>query len=178
MPTFRAVLPRRWPCSHIRFHAPRRPFSLTSRRLCPEHAAQSISDESPSASVQSRSPRSSGLSALLKRDKPKARGEAASSETVSQDHVRKIFGQSPDIPIRARFAPSPTGYLHLGSLRTALFNNLASEASQGGAFILRIEDTDQVSKCLLSHALEYPHELTIGKRTDWWRVQKTPSSVI
>jgi len=58
--------------------------------------------------------------------------------------ARTILGQSSDLPIRARFAPSPTGYLHLGSLRTALFNNLASSASKGGAFILRIEDTDQV----------------------------------
>ncbi|HEV7678982.1 MAG TPA: glutamate--tRNA ligase [Candidatus Dormibacteraeota bacterium] len=41
-----------------------------------------------------------------------------------------------------RFAPSPTGALHLGSLRTALFNWLAARAS-GGAFLLRIEDTDQ-----------------------------------
>ncbi len=56
-----------------------------------------------------------------------------------------ILGQSADQPIRARFAPSPTGYLHLGSLRTALFNNIAARASNGGAFILRIEDTDQVS---------------------------------
>jgi hypothetical protein len=59
--------------------------------------------------------------------------------------VRRIFGQTPDKPIRARFAPSPTGYLHLGSLRTALFNNLVAIASNGGSFILRLEDTDQVS---------------------------------
>ncbi|KAM4062297.1 tRNA synthetases class I (E and q), catalytic domain-containing protein [Hirsutella rhossiliensis] len=57
--------------------------------------------------------------------------------------TRTILGQSSDLPIRARFAPSPTGYLHLGSLRTALFNNLVSRASKGGAFVLRIEDTDQ-----------------------------------
>jgi glutamyl-tRNA synthetase len=43
---------------------------------------------------------------------------------------------------RVRFAPSPTGALHIGSLRTALFNWLAAR-SNGGAFILRIEDTDQ-----------------------------------
>jgi glutamyl-tRNA synthetase len=43
---------------------------------------------------------------------------------------------------RVRFAPSPTGALHLGSLRTALFNWLAARAD-GGTFILRIEDTDQ-----------------------------------
>jgi glutamyl-tRNA synthetase len=41
-----------------------------------------------------------------------------------------------------RFAPSPTGYLHIGGARTALFNWLYAKA-QGGAFLLRIEDTDR-----------------------------------
>ncbi|OJD30490.1 glutamyl-trna synthetase [Diplodia corticola] len=48
----------------------------------------------------------------------------------------------PDGPARTRFAPSPTGYLHLGSLRTALFNYLLAKRT-GGQFLLRIEDTDQ-----------------------------------
>jgi glutamyl-tRNA synthetase len=43
---------------------------------------------------------------------------------------------------RVRFAPSPTGYLHIGSARTALFNYLYAK-HVGGAFLLRIEDTDQ-----------------------------------
>ncbi|HPB30181.1 MAG TPA: glutamate--tRNA ligase [Candidatus Sumerlaeota bacterium] len=43
--------------------------------------------------------------------------------------------------IRVRFAPSPTGYLHIGGARTALFNWLYAR-SRGGVFILRIEDTD------------------------------------
>lgn len=43
--------------------------------------------------------------------------------------------------IRTRFAPSPTGYLHLGNVRTALFNALAAQAV-GGQFVLRVEDTD------------------------------------
>ncbi|KXK48513.1 MAG: glutamyl/glutaminyl-tRNA synthetase [Chlorobi bacterium OLB5] len=47
--------------------------------------------------------------------------------------------------VRVRFAPSPTGYLHLGSLRTALFNYLFAR-HHGGKFILRIEDTDQSRK--------------------------------
>lgn len=42
-----------------------------------------------------------------------------------------------------RFAPSPTGYMHIGNLRTALYSYLLSK-SQDGTFILRIEDTDQV----------------------------------
>ena len=45
--------------------------------------------------------------------------------------------------VRVRFAPSPTGRLHLGSLRTALYNYLFAK-SQNGKFVLRIEDTDQV----------------------------------
>lgn len=47
--------------------------------------------------------------------------------------------------VRVRFAPSPTGYLHLGSLRTALFNYLFAK-HHGGKFVLRIEDTDQSRK--------------------------------
>ncbi len=44
--------------------------------------------------------------------------------------------------VKVRFAPSPTGYLHIGSARTALFNWLFAR-HEGGAFYLRIEDTDQ-----------------------------------
>jgi len=43
---------------------------------------------------------------------------------------------------RLRFAPSPTGYLHIGGVRTALFNWLWAR-KMGGTFVLRIEDTDQ-----------------------------------
>jgi nondiscriminating glutamyl-tRNA synthetase len=48
---------------------------------------------------------------------------------------------SSENPIRVRFAPSPTGYLHVGNVRTALFNWLLA-GRDGGFFILRIEDTD------------------------------------
>src|SRR2546425_740497 len=44
--------------------------------------------------------------------------------------------------VRTRFAPSPTGYLHVGGARTALFNYLFAR-HEGGRFILRIEDTDR-----------------------------------
>ena len=47
--------------------------------------------------------------------------------------------------VRVRFAPSPTGFIHIGSLRTALFNLLFAR-HQGGMNILRIEDTDQSRK--------------------------------
>jgi len=45
-------------------------------------------------------------------------------------------------PVRVRFAPSPTGYLHVGGCRTALFNWLFAR-HRGGVFLLRIEDTDR-----------------------------------
>ena len=44
--------------------------------------------------------------------------------------------------IRTRFAPSPTGYLHVGGARTALFNWLFAK-KHGGDFVLRVEDTDE-----------------------------------
>jgi glutamyl-tRNA synthetase len=46
------------------------------------------------------------------------------------------------VPPRTRFAPSPTGYLHIGGARTALFNYLLARR-HGGVFVLRVEDTDR-----------------------------------
>ncbi|XP_022115464.2 probable glutamate--tRNA ligase, mitochondrial isoform X2 [Pieris rapae] len=60
---------------------------------------------------------------------------------VKQNGIRSIKTLVP----RVRFAPSPTGYLHLGGLRTALYNKLFAK-SRRGAFVLRIEDTDQSRK--------------------------------
>lgn len=73
----------------------------------------------------------------------------SSSKSFSTTAVHLAKGHSnrellPSAPARTRFAPSPTGYLHLGSLRTALFNYLLAKRT-GGQFLLRIEDTDQVS---------------------------------
>ncbi|MCB1055569.1 MAG: glutamate--tRNA ligase [Acidobacteria bacterium] len=45
-------------------------------------------------------------------------------------------------PVRVRFAPSPTGFLHVGGARTAIYNDLLRQ-SLGGTFVLRIEDTDR-----------------------------------
>ena len=50
-------------------------------------------------------------------------------------------GPRPAAPERVRFAPSPTGFLHVGSARAALFNWLFARHT-GGTFVLRIEDTD------------------------------------
>ena len=47
--------------------------------------------------------------------------------------------------VRVRFAPSPTGALHIGGLRTALYNYLYAKKN-GGQFVLRIEDTDKYRK--------------------------------
>ncbi|XP_003707042.1 putative glutamate--tRNA ligase, mitochondrial [Megachile rotundata] len=58
--------------------------------------------------------------------------------------VQKRFFKK--LQVRVRFAPSPTGFLHIGSLRTALYNYLFARANDG-SFILRIEDTDQ-SRCI------------------------------
>ena len=55
--------------------------------------------------------------------------------------------------VRTRFAPSPTGYLHVGGARTALFNWLFAR-KRGGKFILRIEDTDEkrnTAQAIASH---------------------------
>ena len=54
--------------------------------------------------------------------------------------------------VRVRFAPSPTGYLHIGGVRTALFNWLWARHT-GGTFILRIEDTDQERSTALSEKI-------------------------
>ena len=56
-----------------------------------------------------------------------------------------MIGEIPSKPVRVRFAPSPTGYPHLGNIRTALFNWLFAR-HYGGSFILRIEDTDVARK--------------------------------
>jgi glutamyl-tRNA synthetase len=68
----------------------------------------------------------------------------ASRRPISSNKAREIKANTaiPSTPARTRFAPSPTGYLHLGSLRTALFNYLLAKRT-GGQFLLRIEDTDQ-----------------------------------
>lgn len=70
-----------------------------------------------------------------------------------------------------RFAPSPTGYMHVGNLRTALYSYLISR-SNGGKFILRIEDTDQerfvegatelIYKTLKRAGIEYDEGPNIG----------------
>ncbi len=63
-------------------------------------------------------------------------------------------------PVRLRFAPSPTGALHIGGVRTALFNWLFARNHDGGKFLLRIEDTD------LERSLEH-HTADIQASLSW-----------
>ena len=65
------------------------------------------------------------------------------SSTSRTNAVPKRQPVVPNKPARTRFAPSPTGHLHIGGLRTALFSYLLAKRT-GGQFLLRIEDTDQV----------------------------------
>ena len=74
-----------------------------------------------------------------------------------------------DKKVRVRFAPSPTGGLHLGGMRTVLYNYLFAK-KQGGDFILRIEDTDQSR--YVAGAEEY-----IFNCLKWAGVEPTESSV-
>lgn len=76
--------------------------------------------------------------------------QCRASSSAAGAQFRKLKNHLPDAPARTRFAPSPTGYLHLGSLRTALFNYLLAKRT-GGQFLLRIEDTDQVSSQSRQH---------------------------
>ena len=68
-------------------------------------------------------------------------------------------------PVRVRFAPSPTGPLHLGGVRTALYNYLFARR-HGGKMILRIEDTDsqRFVPGAEAYIIECPHRTTLSGR--------------
>ncbi len=74
-------------------------------------------------------------------------------------------GSSP--PVRVRFAPSPTGYLHVGGARTALFNWLFAR-HHGGTFFLRIEDTDRTRSTDDAIAAILDGMTWLGLRWDTW----------
>ena len=54
--------------------------------------------------------------------------------------LEALFDLDPNVKVRTRFAPSPTGYLHVGGARTALYSWLYAKHNHG-EFVLRIEDT-------------------------------------
>jgi len=62
--------------------------------------------------------------------------------TIDKQYFDAMEAKIPHGKVRTRFAPSPTGYMHVGNLRTALYTWLIAR-NAGGTFILRIEDTDQ-----------------------------------
>ena len=62
--------------------------------------------------------------------------------TLDMNYFEEMERRIPKGTVRTRFAPSPTGYMHVGNLRTALYTWLIAR-NAGGAFILRIEDTDR-----------------------------------
>ena len=61
---------------------------------------------------------------------------------LDRNYFEEMEAKIPKGKVRTRFAPSPTGYMHVGNLRTALYTWLIAR-NAGGTFILRIEDTDQ-----------------------------------
>ncbi|MBQ3103517.1 MAG: glutamate--tRNA ligase, partial [Oscillospiraceae bacterium] len=61
---------------------------------------------------------------------------------IDMKYFEEMEAKIPHGKVRTRFAPSPTGYMHVGNLRTALYTWLIARHA-GGTFILRIEDTDQ-----------------------------------
>ena len=61
---------------------------------------------------------------------------------MDMNYFTQMEEKIPHGKVRTRFAPSPTGYMHVGNLRTALYTWLIAR-NHGGTFILRIEDTDQ-----------------------------------
>jgi glutamyl/glutaminyl-tRNA synthetase len=73
--------------------------------------------------------------------------------------AEKSFKFSKPGEVRTRFAPSPTGFLHIGSARTALFNYIFPKKNNG-RFILRIEDTDKERS-------EEPFEKDIIENLKW-----------
>jgi len=93
----------------------------------------------------------------------------ASKKTARQPTFDSIAGMRGDSPsmshVRVRFAPSPTGFFHIGSARTALFNWLYARHT-GGTFILRIEDTDKERNSEAFLALIYESLSWLGLNWD------------
>jgi glutamyl-tRNA synthetase len=67
-------------------------------------------------------------------------------------------------PVRTRFAPSPTGFLHVGNVRAALFPWLVAK-QKGGTFVLRVEDTDQARE--VAGAVDYMRDTLQWLGMDW-----------
>lgn len=167
-----------------------RPALITrgARRLASQRTAQRVrsppySSRRAHSGTASGTRRRSGLDNLLR-----SRGCGAEEKAAPAASKPNV----PTSPARTRFAPSPTGYLHVGSLRTALYNYLLARAT-GGQFILRIEDTDQVcmvlgagcaaramvgqfGNVLVPRRINSRAELFLMPRNDSWRISRGPTS--
>ena len=79
--------------------------------------------------------------AFRKRGSQCSAGSPVASRATLRSAVRGLTGSYTEVFMRVRFAPSPTGYLHIGSARTFIFNWLYARHNSG-TVILRIDDTD------------------------------------
>ena len=75
---------------------------------------------------------------------------------LDMKYFEEMEAKIPKGKVRTRFAPSPTGYMHVGNLRTALYTWLIARHHQG-TFILRIEDTDQTRQVEGATEVDLPH---------------------
>src|SRR6058998_5708 len=80
------------------------------------------------------------------------RGTRGAPRSRSATAGARIAGLIMKNAVRVRFAPSPTGHLHVGGARTAIFNWLYAR-HHGGTFIIRVEDTDQARSTRESEAM-------------------------
>ena len=96
------------------------------------------------ASKQAEEKRAESFKAALSEyEKLMQAGNAECEDILSGSRrIAEMEAKIPHGKVRTRVAPSPTGYMHVGNLRTALYTWLIARHS-GGKFILRIEDTDQ-----------------------------------
>ena len=111
-------------------------------RACEDTAERGGTRLAPVKAERIRAPAGEGLSPHFVRtcrDGKHARGYTSPAPQPITAFM-PVNGSHP--PVRVRFAPSPTGLLHIGGLRTALYNWLFAR-QRGGVFVLRIEDTDQ-----------------------------------
>lgn len=108
------------------------------------------------------------------RDSSKPKDQATTDNKGATESLKN----NPDGPARTRFAPSPTGFVHLGSLRTALYNYLLARHT-GGQFLLRLEDTDRnrlvegaeenIRETLQWAGLDWDEEYKQSNRSDIYR---------
>lgn len=141
--------------------------ALWTCRACLRRAApgSSLPTSATAAAGPSRKTSWGGTKRVLRHlsASPLARQAEAEAESIASCRDQGK-GQSLAQPPVVRFAPSPTGQLHLGGLRTALFNHLFAR-KHGGKWILRIEDTDR--KRLVPGAVQAMQEVLAWAGLDY-----------